>query len=103
MPSVATSDFRSLSEEKRTWRGLASTSQFDPQRTFWLEATSQPDTQTILISVRDEGAGLPSDFDPAASKRLGTRLVNAPSQQLKGELTRRTASSGVSFTLAVPL
>jgi hypothetical protein len=26
----------------------------DPQRTFWLEAISQPDKQTILISVRDE-------------------------------------------------
>ena len=94
--------FRGEANMNRHARPAASVAD-DPQRTFWLEATPQPDKQTILISVRDEGAGLPSDFDPAASKRLGTRLVNALSQQLKGELTRRTVSSGVSFTLVVPL
>lgn len=32
---------------------------------------------SILVSVRDEGAGLLAGFDPVTSKRLGTRLVNA--------------------------
>ena len=32
---------------------------------------------SILVSVRDEGAGLPAGFDPGTSKRLGTRLVSA--------------------------
>jgi two-component sensor histidine kinase len=68
-----------------------------------VEAQLQPDQQTLSISVRDEGVGLPADFDPASSKRLGTRLVNALSQQLKGELARPAASRGVGFTLVVPL
>jgi two-component sensor histidine kinase len=68
-----------------------------------VEAQLQSDQQTLSISVRDEGVGLPVDFDPASSKRLGTRLVNALSQQLKGELARPAASRGVGFTLVVPL
>jgi two-component sensor histidine kinase len=57
----------------------------------------------ILISVRDEGIGLPSDFDPTTSKRLGTRLVNALAKQLGAELTRLVAARGTNFTLLVPL
>jgi two-component sensor histidine kinase len=38
------------------------------------------ENEAIAVSVRDEGVGLPPGFDPAASKRLGARLVNALSQ-----------------------
>ena len=40
--------------------------------------------RSILISVRDEGVGLPRGFDPATSKRLGSRMVAALSKQLGG-------------------
>jgi two-component sensor histidine kinase len=56
-----------------------------------------------LVSVRDEGAGLPVGFDPATSKRLGTRLVMALSQQLGAELTRPASATGTNCTLVVPL
>jgi two-component sensor histidine kinase len=56
-----------------------------------------------LISVRDEGVGLPPGFDPETSKRLGTRMVNALSKQLGGEVTRQTAPIGTNFTLVIPL
>jgi two-component sensor histidine kinase len=59
--------------------------------------------KAILISVRDEGIGLPAQFDPSTSKRLGTRLVNALSIQLGAELTRPLSSIGTNFTLLVPL
>src|SRR4030095_15587997 len=42
----------------------------------------------VQISVRDEGVGLPADFDPATSTRLGSRLINALAKQLGAELTR---------------
>jgi two-component system, sensor histidine kinase PdtaS len=42
-----------------------------PGGSIWVQAQRQPDKQAILISVRDEGRGLPHDFDPATSKRLG--------------------------------
>jgi two-component sensor histidine kinase len=63
----------------------------------------QTENQAIAISVRDEGVGLPPGFDPAASRRLGTRLVNALSKQLSGELTRQPAPTGADFTLHIPL
>ena len=74
-----------------------------PGGSIWVQAQRQPDKQAILISVRDEGGGLPRDFDPATSKRLGTRLVNALSQQLGGELTRPISSVGTNFSLLIPL
>ena len=69
---------------------------------IWVRALHQADKQTILISVRDEGSGLPPGFDPTTSKRLGTRMVNALSIQLGGELTRPTSPVGSNFTLLIP-
>jgi two-component sensor histidine kinase len=63
----------------------------------------QSDKNSIFVSVRDEGAGLPPGFDPTTSKRLGTRLVNALSKQLGAELTRPISPVGANFTLLVPL
>jgi two-component sensor histidine kinase len=63
----------------------------------------QTENEAIAISVRDEGFGLPHGFDPAASKRLGARLVTALSRQLGGELTRPVAPTGTNFTLHIPL
>ena len=64
---------------------------------------TQANKQAILISVRDEGVGLPPGFDPDTSKRLGTRLVNALSRQLGSELTRPTSPVGAKYTLLIPL
>ena len=63
----------------------------------------QTEKQTVLISVRDEGVGLPADFNPNTSKRLGTRLVTALAKQLGAELTRPSSPTGTNFTLLVPL
>src|SRR6185436_14416218 len=57
----------------------------------------------IQISVRDEGVGLPADFDPATSKRLGSRLINALAKQLGAQLTRPMSAVGTNFTLLIPL
>jgi two-component sensor histidine kinase len=55
------------------------------------------------VSVRDEGIGLPIDFDPTTSKRLGTRLVNALSKQLSAKLARPASPVGTNFELLIPL
>jgi two-component sensor histidine kinase len=70
---------------------------------IWVRVSLQADKEAITISVHDEGVGLPPGFDSAASKRLGTRLVNALSKQLGGELTRQPAPTGANFTLHIPL
>ena len=63
----------------------------------------QSDENSILVSVWDEGVGLPLGFDPTTSKRLGARLVNALSKQLGAELTRPKSAIGTHFTLVIPL
>ena len=57
----------------------------------------------VLVSVRDEGVGLPTGFDPTTSKRLGSRLTNALAKQLGAELTRPVSVIGTNFTLLIPL
>jgi two-component sensor histidine kinase len=70
---------------------------------IWVRVSFQTDKETIAIAIRDEGVGLPPGFDPTASKRLGTRLVNALSKQLGGELKRLPAPIGTNFTLQIPM
>jgi two-component sensor histidine kinase len=61
------------------------------------------DKDHVLVSVRDEGIGLPAGFDPTTSKRLGSRLVHALAKQLGAELTRPFTAVGTNFTLLFPL
>jgi two-component sensor histidine kinase len=73
-----------------------------PEGTIWVRLF-QADQDAMLVSVRDDGVGLPASYNPATSKRLGTRLVTALAQQLNAELTRPSAPAGTNFTLRVPL
>ena len=61
------------------------------------------DDKAVSISVSDEGVGLPTDFNPALTKRLGTRIVQALAGQLGAELTRQESTGGTHLTLVVPL
>jgi two-component sensor histidine kinase len=61
------------------------------------------DEQAVSISISDDGVGMPSDFNPALSKRLGTRIVRALTGQLGAELTRQDSTVGTHYTLVVPL
>jgi two-component sensor histidine kinase len=61
------------------------------------------DKNFVLVSVRDEGIGLPAEFDPATSKRLGMRLINALAKQLKAELSRSGTAIGTNFILLIPV
>ena len=73
-----------------------------PAGSIWVRVT-QAGQNAVSVSVRDEGAGLPAQFDPATSRRLGSRLVTALSKQLGAELTWPAAAKGTNFTLLVPL
>jgi len=73
-----------------------------PRGSIWVRLF-QSDENSILVSVWDEGVGLPPGFDPTTSKRLGARLVNALSKQLGAELTRPKSAIGTHFTLVIPL
>ncbi|MDN7023884.1 PAS domain S-box protein [Methanoculleus sp. FWC-SCC1] len=57
----------------------------------------------IVLSVRDDGVGLPEDLDPLAprSESLGLELVTILSRQLGGTLTCER-KAGTSFEIAFP-
>jgi two-component sensor histidine kinase len=57
---------------------------------------------SVVISVRDEGVGLPPQFD-LKSGRLGMRLVNSFAQQLRGNLQVFRKDPGTQFVLNFPL
>jgi two-component sensor histidine kinase len=69
---------------------------------IWVRVV-QTEKPVVQISVRDEGVGLPADFDPSMSRRLGSRLINALAKQLEGELTRPVSAIGTNFMLLIPL
>jgi two-component sensor histidine kinase len=73
-----------------------------PGGSIWVRL-AQPDNNSVLVSVRDEGVGLPLGFDSTASKGLGTRLVNALTKQLSAKLTRPMSPIGTDCELLVPL
>jgi two-component sensor histidine kinase len=52
------------------------------------------DGATIELGVRDDGRGLPPDFDPKKSASLGVELVFGLSRQLRGEARLENNSSG---------
>jgi two-component sensor histidine kinase len=60
------------------------------------------DDDLFSISVRDEGSGLPADFDLRTPKGLGVRIVDAFAKQLHGVVSIRRDGPGVEFTVAIP-
>jgi two-component sensor histidine kinase len=61
------------------------------------------DENTALIAVRDDGAGLPADFDLGKSDGLGMRIVAGLSKQLQAAISYRSDVDGTEFVLTVPL
>jgi two-component sensor histidine kinase len=56
----------------------------------------------MIVSVRDEGVGLPQDFDMNTGRGLGMRLIRAFTTQLAGELEVKRRTPGAEFVLTVP-
>jgi two-component sensor histidine kinase len=66
----------------------------------WVGVT-QSDSK-VSVSVRDEGMGLPPNFEATSRKGLGMRLINAFTAQLVGNLEVRRHDPGVEFVLTFP-
>jgi len=73
-----------------------------PDGAVWIDLV-RDNKVSFTVTVRDEGVGQPVDFDPATSKRLGTRLVTSLARQLRADFTRPKGAIGATFTLTVPL
>jgi two-component sensor histidine kinase len=69
---------------------------------IWVRVARATD-DTIELSVRDEGRGLPADFEPRSTPGLGMRIVSALSQQLNAAIEVRRLNPGTEFIATVPL
>lgn len=56
----------------------------------------------VVISVADDGAGLPADFDPDNLDSLGLLLISSLSRQLDGELSFETSPHGARGSVRFP-
>jgi two-component sensor histidine kinase len=76
-----------------------------PNRSYghiWVRLARQNEN-TALISVRDDGIGLPACFDLSKSRGLGMRIVAGLSKQLAAAISHRGDVDGTEFVLMVPL
>lgn len=58
--------------------------------------------EDVEMSVRDNGIGLPDNFDNKENQKLGMRLVRTLAKKLRGELVIKEANKTTSFTLRMP-
>jgi two-component sensor histidine kinase len=68
----------------------------------WVTVARAPQNNVVL-SVRDEGLGLPDGFDLQSAKSLGMRIITAFSRQLNGHMAVKSSSAGTEFVLTMPI
>jgi two-component sensor histidine kinase len=73
-----------------------------PNGQIWVRV-ARPDANAALVSVRDDGVGLPAGFDFSKSKGLGMRIVAALAKQLGANITQHAGIDGTEFALLLPL
>lgn len=57
----------------------------------------------MLLSVKDDGNGLPETFNPDTADSLGIRLIRSLAEQINAEMEiKSTPGSGTAFTLQFP-
>jgi two-component sensor histidine kinase len=67
-------------------------------------ALKQKSPDRLSLNVRDDGEGLPSDFDVSKARTMGLRVVAALVEQMGAELrVERPLAGGTEFVLDCPL
>ncbi|MBN1533846.1 MAG: PAS domain S-box protein [Spirochaetes bacterium] len=76
---------------------------FPDGRAGRIEVTLRREAGGLVLTVGDNGVGLPGGFDPARSGGLGLELVRMLVSQLHGTFEYRRGEQGVSFTVRAEL
>ena len=75
--------------------------QDDQRGTIWVRVGRDPN-DVIELSVRDEGRGLPADFDMDSASGLGLQIIRALSTQLNAKVELRRLAPGTECVLTAP-
>src|SRR5215470_18778713 len=73
----------------------------DQSGTIWVRLARGADDM-IALSVRDEGRGLPVDFELRSAPGLGMRIIRALAQQLNATIEVRRLDPGTEFVATAP-
>jgi two-component sensor histidine kinase len=57
---------------------------------------------TLVLSIDDDGVGLPEGFNPRKDGDLGFRVIRSLCEELRAELDVQSSSLGTSFEITVP-
>lgn len=68
-----------------------------------VEVSCSQEQDELVLEVRDDGPGLPADFELHRTARFGLRLVASIATQLGGSVTAQSAEKGAVFSLRLPL
>ena len=68
---------------------------------IWVRVARGADDR-VELSVRDEGRGLPTDFEFRSASGLGMRILGALSQQLNATIEVRRLDPGTEFVVTAP-
>ena len=69
---------------------------------IWIKV-SRAGRDSFAIVVRDEGSGLPVDFDLGKAKGLGMRIISLFAKQLNATVAIGACHPGTQFTITIPL
>ena len=69
---------------------------------IWIKV-SRVGHDSFAIVVRDEGSGLPIDFDLGKAKGLGMRIISSFARQLNATVSVAACHPGTEFTISIPL
>jgi two-component sensor histidine kinase len=75
---------------------------FDPGQTGAVRVTLGRDGERHVLTVSDNGRGLPDGFDADAGKSLGLKIVRTMASQLEGEFSIKPNHPGALCTLYFP-
>jgi len=57
---------------------------------------------SVALTVRDEGSGLPNDFNVGGAQTLGMKIIRALVEQMGAKLTAKSAQPGAEFVIDIP-
>jgi two-component sensor histidine kinase len=60
------------------------------------------DDGLLVLSISDDGVGLPENFDPGKTHGLGFKVMNSLAAELGGVLRMQSSDMGVTFRLSLP-
>jgi hypothetical protein len=93
------SSIRSVRQASNVLR--TNTYQDDQGGTIWVRVAHGADDM-IELSVRDEGRGLPANFELRSARGLGIRIVRAFSEQLTATVKVHRLDPGTEFVVTAP-